>query len=240
MVTSPTKRLRSGVQAPAENTGASYFGEKIEGGSGEFSAGSHHGKMEAQILLAAIALFAERGFENCSMRALAEASGLKAPTLYNYFSSKEAVLVEAMTFGMDDFFGFVLQDIDEVPREKRLFAILQRHAVYKMRRRIISRANDRLIDTQFSKIFLPQKVAEKFNEQLKAYRHLVQELVEEYLSPEDPINPKIITLTILTQCDRLAYWYEPDGLLDQNAILDQMTILTRRILGIESHESNPA
>lgn len=232
MSTPTTKRLRSGVRVSTEATGASYFGERIEDGPGESGARPDLGKMETQILLAAIALFAERGFENCSMRAIAEASGLKAPTLYNYYPSKEAVLIEAMSFGMDDFFNFVLDGIEQLPRADQLFEIVRRHASYKMRRRIISRANDRLIDTQFSRIFLPEEVAAKFDQQLKHYRHRVQDLISDFISADDPIAPAIVTLAILTQCDRLAYWYEPDGSLSAEDIIDQLNILTRRLLGL--------
>ena len=87
---------------------------------------------------AAIALFAERGYENLNMRTLAGWVGLKAPTLYNYYASKEQLLIEAIELGMTDFFSYILEGIDEVPREERLFEIVRRHAGYKMRHRLIA------------------------------------------------------------------------------------------------------
>lgn len=60
-------------------------------------------------------------------------------------------------FGMNDFFSYVLRDIDSKPRSERLFEITRRHVDYKIRHRVIARANDRLIDPQFGRMFLAEK-----------------------------------------------------------------------------------
>jgi len=45
-----------------------------------------------EILFAAARLFAERGFAGTSTRAIAEAAGLRQPSLFHWFPSKEAIL----------------------------------------------------------------------------------------------------------------------------------------------------
>jgi AcrR family transcriptional regulator len=47
---------------------------------------------EEEILFAAARLFAERGFAGTSTRAIAEAAGLRQPSLFHWFPSKEAIL----------------------------------------------------------------------------------------------------------------------------------------------------
>jgi AcrR family transcriptional regulator len=46
---------------------------------------------EEQMIVAASALFAERGFGGCSMDDIAKASGITKPMLYAYFDSKEGL-----------------------------------------------------------------------------------------------------------------------------------------------------
>ncbi|MBN2647889.1 MAG: TetR/AcrR family transcriptional regulator [Thiotrichales bacterium] len=44
-----------------------------------------------RILVQAAALFAQQGYEAVSMRDIAQASGIKAPSLYNHFSDKQSL-----------------------------------------------------------------------------------------------------------------------------------------------------
>nr|MCH9784102.1 TetR/AcrR family transcriptional regulator [Gammaproteobacteria bacterium] len=131
------RRTRNGARLPADQATPRYLGENIEKDLREVSERADGGTMQSRILVAAIALFAERGYENLNMRTLAGWVGLKAPTLYNYYASKEQLLVEAIELGMTDFFSYILEGIDDVPREERLFEIVHRHAGYKMRHRLI-------------------------------------------------------------------------------------------------------
>jgi len=49
-----------------------------------------------KVLNAALELFAERGIEATSMDAIAQASGVSKATIYNHWTDKEALLLEAM------------------------------------------------------------------------------------------------------------------------------------------------
>ena len=216
---------------PTDQATPRYLGANIENDLREVSERSGGGTMQSRILVAAIALFAERGYENLNMRTLAGWVGLKAPTLYNYYASKEQLLVGAIELGMTDFFSYILNGIEDVPREARLFEIINRHAGYKMRHRLIARANDRLIDPQFTHMFLPEDAARHFIGRMDNYRHTVEALVRDYVDDDAPVSPKVVTLALLSQCDRMAYWYNPDGEMTPEQALEQVTILIRRMLG---------
>lgn len=227
-------RSRSGARAMDKEFTPKYLGEDIKDDLQKVSERYDGGTMNSRILVAAVALFAERGYENLSMRTLASWVELKASSLYNYYDSKEQILISAIELGMTDFFGYILEDIKEVPREKRLVEIVNRHAHYKMRHRLIARANDRLIDPQFMRMFLPDEVAQGFTQRTEHYRCIVEDLVRDYLDDNSPISPKIATLSILSLCDRLAYWYNPLGKLSPELILNQVLVMVYRILGISA------
>jgi AcrR family transcriptional regulator len=56
-----------------------------------------------KVLRTALDLFAERGIEATSMDAIAQTSGVSKATIYNHWTNKEALLIEAMLFinGLD-------------------------------------------------------------------------------------------------------------------------------------------
>jgi AcrR family transcriptional regulator len=227
-----TKRTRTGARVPNDRVGLSYLGQAIDEGTIVERQEASVGRMRGRILLIAIALFAERGYESCSMRTIASAVKLKAPTLYNYYPSKEALLVEAIEFGMNDFFSYVLRDLDQKPRSERLFEIGRRHLDYKIRHRVIARANDRLIDPQFSRMFLSDKDRKHFEKRLDDYRHKIHDLVSEIVGSDGPVDPMFVTLSIMNQWDRAAYWYNPDGKRTPEEAVEQILILSGRLLGL--------
>ena len=227
------KRTRTGALVPVDEAALNYASQAINEGAVIEQPESAAGKMRIRILLTAIALVAERGYETCSMRTIASAVGLRAPTLYNYYPSKEALLVEAIDFGIDNFFSYILKDIDEKPRSERLFEIARRHIDYKLRHQVISRANDRLIDPQFAKLFLSEKDRKHFGKRLDNYRYKIHDLVKDAVGDHSPVDPMFITLSIMNQWDRAAYWYNPKGKRSHAETLEQLLALTARLLGVK-------
>jgi AcrR family transcriptional regulator len=78
-----------------------------------------------RILEAARQLFATSGFEVCTTRQIADAAGIAAGTLFNYFATKEAVLAslaaEAVAGAYQDFEG---ENCKEGTLEEGLFAFV--------------------------------------------------------------------------------------------------------------------
>lgn len=227
------KRTRTGARVPLDGIALSYLGDAIDEGAIIEQPESPAGRMRIRILLTAIALFAERGYETCSMRTIASAVGLRAPTLYNYYPSKEALLVEAVDFGIDNFFSYVLKDIDQKDRSERLFEIARRHAGYKLRHQIIARANDRLIDPQFGRLFFSEKDRKHFGKRLDNYRYKIHDLVTDFVGENDQVDSMFVTLSIMNQWDRAAYWYNPDGKHSYEETLEQVMALTCRLLNVD-------
>lgn len=237
MSRTPMKRTRTGARVPADEAALSYVSQAIDEGAVVEPPDSAAGRMRIRILLTAIGLVAERGYETCSMRTIASAIGLRAPTLYNYYPSKEALLVEAIDFGIDNFFSYVLKDIDQKDRSGRLFEIARRHIDYKLRHQVIARANDRLIDPQFAKLFLSEKDRKHFARRLDNYRYKIHDLVKDFVGQGADVDSMFVTLSIMNQWDRAAYWYNPGGKRTHAETLEQLLTLTGRLLAVSTFRS---
>ena len=59
-----------------------------------------------QIMKAALELFAQEGYTNCSISRLASHAGISKGLMYNYFESKEALLIAIIEEGMSDFINY--------------------------------------------------------------------------------------------------------------------------------------
>ncbi|MEV5826082.1 TetR family transcriptional regulator [Spirillospora sp. NPDC052242] len=68
------------------------------------------------ILAAARELFAEKGYDGASLRAIARAAGVDPALVHHFFGNKEGVFVEAMRFPVDP--SVLLPRIMAAPRER--------------------------------------------------------------------------------------------------------------------------
>ena len=67
-----------------------------------------------QIMKAALELFAREGYANCSISQLANHTGISKGLMYNYFESKEALLVSIIEEGMSDIMAYFDPDHDGI------------------------------------------------------------------------------------------------------------------------------
>lgn len=65
-----------------------------------------------QIMKAALQLFATEGYSHCSISRLATHAGISKGLMYNYFESKEALLIALIEEGMSDVMQFFDPDND--------------------------------------------------------------------------------------------------------------------------------
>lgn len=81
----------------------------------------------ARILAAARAVFAAKGFEEASVREIARAAGLKAPSIYAHFESKQGIfesVYAAVTVEHNAFFAQLAADSAQLPPLERIRHLL--------------------------------------------------------------------------------------------------------------------
>lgn len=67
----------------------------------------------ARLREAAFALFAEKGYDGASMSQLAERVGIAKPSLYNYYRSKEELLLDLLEEGIRDWSAHCMAPFDQ-------------------------------------------------------------------------------------------------------------------------------
>jgi AcrR family transcriptional regulator len=77
------------------------------------------------IVAAAAALFAERGFDGTSMNAIAKAAGLTIGSIYQYFPSREAIVDAVAQYYLEAFRAEERQAMEQ-PRDISLHALIHR------------------------------------------------------------------------------------------------------------------
>jgi AcrR family transcriptional regulator len=80
-----------------------------------------------EILDAALAVFAERGYRNTRLEHVGEAAGVTKGTIYHYFANKEDLLLRAIDHRREEAFGRT----DEILRDKSVPASTRVHLIVR-------------------------------------------------------------------------------------------------------------
>lgn len=187
---------------------------------------------QAQIFETAARIFGEKGFDKASMGDISDALGMTKAGLYHHITSKEELLYEIMSYGMDLFERKVLDKVTPIedPLE-RLRATLKGHVLLVTRDRpkeitVILHESIALKGRYRDRIDARKKRYIKFLE--KTFRDLVKS------GRARRIDPSVATFAMLGMINWIYQWYRPDGRLDENALAESMSDLF--LLGVLAPE----
>jgi TetR/AcrR family transcriptional regulator, cholesterol catabolism regulator len=186
---------------------------------------------KSRILDTAITLFAERGFEACTMRDIGSAVGIKAPAIYNHYSSKEDVLAAAMEHIMGRFFWSLLVELDDKPVETWLKSIVHSHVSWQLNYPRLSQANDALLNAPNKKKILSPTVYRRVTGVQRSYVDLLTALIHLSVPKSGEWDVRISAFAIAAMCDRVVGWYDPDGPLEVRQVADRSWKLISRMIG---------
>lgn len=192
---------------------------------------SKGGETKRRILDTAITLFAERGFEACTMRDIAAAVGIKAPAIYNHYSAKDEVLAAAMEHIMGRFMRSLLAPLEEKPVEDWLRSIVCAHVTFQLEYRRHSQASDALLNAPNKKKVLPPPVYRRLMGVQRSYIELLTALIQLSVPRTNDWDDRISAFAIAAMCDRVVGWYDPDGPLEVRQVADRSWKLISRMIG---------
>lgn len=167
----------------------------------------------------ASALFKVKGYSSASMRELAEAVGVEAPSLYNHIGSK-AELLQAICFKVANDFTMYLGVTENAPV----------NIVTKIEN--IIRFHIQMMLNNFDEVFvanhewkhLKEPYLSNFLNQRRGYEKKLVALIEAGIKTKEfkTINPYVSVLTILSAVRGLEFWQRHKQNVDTRVLEDDM------------------
>lgn len=163
---------------------------------------------QKEILTIAARLFNAKGYERTSLGEIAAAAGLKKGSLYYYFQSKQEILAQISTKGLER----TLEHIIAVKAETLPVA-------EKMRKLIYTYVLEMTDNLDFISVCFKEEGSLE-EENRRPYLHEQDILEEVFLSTIregidsgdfNPVDPKLATFLIFGACHHIIRWYKPGG-----------------------------
>lgn len=180
-------------------------------------------------LAAALALFAERGYEGASIREIAARAGLSVPGLYHHYPSKQALLVGLTRVVMADLLERsrrALAEAGPAPREQfdAVVESLLRFHMFRRDQAFVASTEMRSMEPQAREDYVALR-----DEQ----QRMLDEIVREGVRSGDfrTRYPEDASRAVTTMCVAVASWYRPDGPLSPRELVDRYLEIARGTVG---------
>ena len=172
-----------------------------------------------EIFSAAVKLFAEKGFNETSMREIAEAAGIGKSTLYDYFPSKDEMLI-----------AYVVDEVGHSTAAAQEILALDLGAGEKFRR-ILRKQLDYILANKplyLRLSFEAQRLSMESQQRIQVHRHAYQDmlcrLVEEGIRNGEfrPVNPLLAVRGMFNMLTSAVFTSRPTGSPEEmlNATVD--------------------
>lgn len=173
--------------------------------------------MKDAVLAAAVQLFAEYGYHAAPLRDIASMAGIRAASIYHYYDSKQALLVEIM----DTYMQRLNANLEKILREyddplQRLHEAIANH----IRLHTSYKAEFFIIDTEIRALEGERRA---YILGLRdRYEWLLQELLRDGMERGvfRECDVKISSYAIIAMCTEVATWFKQGGRLTVQQVID--------------------
>ena len=172
-----------------------------------------------EICRTAAQIFRDRGYDATSVSDIARALGITKAGLYHYFESKEALLFEITSYGLDRVRDEVILPARAVrDPEARLRQMVTRHALIATQGR---GAIAQIVDEVRA---LPPPARKRVEERMRAYVDLVRDTLVELRSAGRlrDVDPTVATFSVIGTILWLPRWFRQNGRLSQEQVANQI------------------
>jgi len=183
------------------------------------------------VLSAALELFAVRGYRTTTMVELGERAGIRGPSIYKHFSSKQEVLT-AITFAtMDKLlhnYAAAVAGTDDVVEQFR--RAVEMHVRFHARHRYEAFVGTREIGS------LEEPARSALLARRDIYEHGFRQLIErgDATGRFNVPSCRLASYAILDMGMGVAVWYREDGPLTEDEVVGHYGTLALRLVGVTS------
>lgn len=179
---------------------------------------------------AAVELFAKHGFQNVSLRMLAQHVGIQPGSIYNHISNKQDFLYLLLRAVMEDLQHAVYSSVDgETSATNQFRAFVRTHVIFHA-----SNIEAVFIGNMELRNLEEEQLADVLDMR-RAYELKFQSLIEAAVkeSGGDVASPSFAGRAILSMLNGVAGWFSPKGELSAEQIAEQYVDLTDKMVGIQ-------
>ena len=182
-----------------------------------------------RIQVAALELFAERGFHGTGIRELAVRAGLSSATLYHYMGTKEDLLVRIMRESLERLLTAGQQIARAGPAPERMAGLVQihvlTHATQRLQTQVVDGEMRALSPTRRREIVALRD----------EYETLWSRAIETGQEDGDFAlqSPRLARLALLDLCSGVARWYQPQGPTTREELATRYAEMALGLLGAE-------
>ena len=184
-----------------------------------------------QLLDVAIQKFADEGYVASSMRTIAAACGIRAPSIYEHFANKRELLFAAMTDVLGDFQAFMAEVINaDLNHGEQLRLLVQRHAAWQLRFPERAGAWDSLAASHTVERHLLHDEVAEFNHQRQLYLDVITSLTAEAFPGPDPAAR---ARAMLSLGDHITSWSGPVAHRGESLVIEYAWTFARAVVSAE-------
>lgn len=178
-----------------------------------------NGTKKDAIIQSAAALFRSKGFKASSMRELAEAIGVEAPSLYNHIGSK-GELLQAICFKVAAAFTEHLQLVENAPDS----VIKKTEQLIRFHISIMLQEYDEVFVANHEWKHLEEPFLTDFLTQRRLYEKRMARLIEEGIGKKElkNIHPHVAVLTILSAVRGIEFWQRHNSAITARELEENM------------------
>jgi len=165
-----------------------------------------------EIFSASVHLFLEKGFQDTSMREIAAAAGMGKSSLYDFFKTKDEILLSVIEDDVDDLTGQVRIITDQaLPAVEKLQQVMHTYLNYLLSQKaIFFKLNS---EVQQLELQSQRRIQLKRHELQDLLSALIKDAIQE--GSFRPVNPLLATRTILALLTPAAFTTRPTGTAEQ-------------------------